>query len=140
MELRICIDSNVFISIHNQEPNHTDCEKIINAIETNQHKGLVSLIVISELLVGYYQIGEISELNLFMSKAKVLYELIPISLDIAQEAAELRALYRIRLPDALILATAKLHNAEYLISNDIKLIKKPYIPIITVENFAQQFL
>ncbi|MCF2138547.1 MAG: PIN domain-containing protein [Candidatus Lokiarchaeota archaeon] len=140
MELKICIDSNVFISIHNQESNHTECEKIIDAIETNQHKGLVSVIVISELLVGYYQIGEMSELNLFLSKAKMLYELIPISLSIAQEAAELRALYQIKLPDAIILATAKLYNADYLISNDIKLIKRPYFPIITAEDFVLKFL
>lgn len=138
--MKLCIDSNVFISIHNQEPNHRECERLIEAIEAKEHQGIVSVIVLSEILVGYYQIGEINEMNLFISKMKGLFELVPITLEIAQEAAELRALYTINLPDAFILATAKLNNADYYVSNDIKLLKKQYIPIITIEDYAKRFL
>jgi predicted nucleic acid-binding protein len=64
---------------------------------------------------------------------KANYDLIPISINIVQETAELRALFRIKLPDALILATAKISQADYLISNDITIQKKAYIPILAVE-------
>jgi predicted nucleic acid-binding protein len=140
MGMKLCIDSNVFISIHNQEPNHIACEKLIDSIESNVHQAIISTIVISELLVGYYRNGNLNELNLFLSKAKANYELTPVSLEIAQEAAEIRSLYQIKLPDAIILATAKLNKVDYLISNDIQIGKKTYIPIIKIEDFAEKYL
>ncbi len=140
MGLKLCLDSNIFIAIHNQESNHAECERIIKAIEENRHKGIISTIVITEILVGYYQIGDINEMNVFSAKIKVGYDLIPISINIAQEAAELRALSRIRLPDALILATAKISQADYLISNDIMMQKKTYMPILTVEECIKELV
>jgi predicted nucleic acid-binding protein len=136
MGMKICIDSNVFISVHNQEANHVECEKIFNAIEEKRHQGLLSTIVISEIAVGYYQIGEITELNLFISKCKANFEILPLSLEIAKEAAEIRAYNRIKLPDAIIIATARLHGADYLVSNDIPMTKKEYIPILTTKDIS----
>jgi predicted nucleic acid-binding protein len=91
-------------------------------------------------MVGYYRIGEMKEMEMFLAKSKLEYKIMPVSLEIAQEGAELRALYAMRLPDALILATAKLTGAEYLISNDIQMKKSSYMSIVTVEEFAQQCL
>lgn len=138
--MKLCIDSNVFISIHNHESNHSECERLIDSIESNVHQAIISMIVISELLVGYYRSGNINEMNLFLLKAKTNYELVPVSLEIAQEAAELRNLYRMKLPDAVILATAILNKVDYLISNDIQIGKKIYVPIIKIEDFAEKYL
>lgn len=138
--MKICLDSNVFIAIHNQEQNQLAAEKIIEAIERHQHEGIISMSVMTELMVGYYQIGEIQEMHTFLAKSKLLFNLVPVSLEISQEAAELRAFYSIKLPDALILATAKLLNADILISNDIEMKKKSYLKILTIEDFVKNYV
>jgi predicted nucleic acid-binding protein len=53
--MKVCIDSNIFISIKNAEENAVICEKIIRAIETHEIEGVISSIAITELLVGYYK-------------------------------------------------------------------------------------
>jgi predicted nucleic acid-binding protein len=47
--------------------------------------------------------------------------LVPTGYDIAREAARLRAGYGLRVPDALLLATALREDAQAFLTNDTKL-------------------
>ncbi len=68
---------------------------------------LISLITWIEVMVGCRDADEESVVRRFLSG----FELVAIDLDIANGAVELRRLHRIRLPDALIWASAQRHNA-----------------------------
>lgn len=138
--MKLCIDSNVFISIRNQEPDHSVCESILNAIELKQYEGLIPMIVMTEVLVGFYQIGELIAMEQFIIRCKTSFDLIPLSLTIAKEAAEIRAYHSIKLPDAIMIASAQLNQADYIISSDIPLLKKSLLPIISPTEFDQKVL
>ena len=61
------------------------------------------------------------------------YDLTP---DIAQKAAEIRANYQIRTPDAIQLAAALQGNAAFFLTNDLNLKKFAEIKVIGVEDLA----
>ena len=57
-----------------------------------------------------------------------------VSPDIAQKAAEIRAVYQIRTPDAIQLATALQGGADFFLTNDHALKKFPAVDVIVVED------
>ena len=59
-----------------------------------------------------------------------------VSPDIAQKAAEIRAIYQVRTPDAIQLATAFLGGATHFLTNDRALRKYTEIQILVVADLA----
>ena len=113
--MKISLDTNIFLAVKNKEPEYEYCEKIINSIEDKQIDGVMSTIVLAEVLVGFYQNAENEEANRFSSKALLNYDLVPVNQDIAQEAAQLRAQYNIKLPDAIISASTIISGSDFFI-------------------------
>ena len=138
--MRVCLDSNVFIAIKDKEANAPACEKIVDAIENKQMEGVVSTIVLSEVEVGYYMNKEYSDAQAFAIKITTEYVFIPVLDDVAIEGAKIRALTGMRLPDALISATAQKTQCDYLITTDIPLFKKSKYKVISPTDFASQLL
>jgi len=58
-----------------------------------------------------------------------------IERDVAIKAAELRAKYRIRTPDAIQIATSIIGNAGAFITNDIALKKVKEIVVLILDDF-----
>ena len=52
---------------------------------------------------------------------------------VAKKTAEIRANYNIKTPDAIQLATAILHKADYFLSNDKKLKRVTEVKVITLD-------
>ncbi len=138
--MRVCLDTNVFLSLKNKEDGYEYCEKIINFIEDKQIDGILSTIVLIEVLVGFYQNSENDEADRFSSSAMLNYDIIPVNLDIAQKAAQIRAQHNIKLPDAIILASAINSKSEFFITNDRTLLKKLNIKKITPKDFVKKYL
>ena len=65
-------------------------------------------------------------------------EMLDISQNIAEEASRLRALYKIRTPDAIHLATALNAKATYFLTNDIALSSSPGIKILVVDDLKKE--
>ncbi len=137
--MKVCVDTNVFISILNKEADAPACKLIMNAIEQHALAACVSTIVISEMCVGFYQDEEDREADTFILKVKKNYEIIPVSLEIAQNAALIRAKHKIKLPDALVIASAQWASAEFLLSKDHPLENKDKI-VIKPQDFADKYL
>jgi predicted nucleic acid-binding protein len=58
---------------------------------------------------------------------------MPLSADIANQSARLRARYNLRTPDAIHLATALAANADVFITNDRDLIRvESELPIVMI--------
>jgi predicted nucleic acid-binding protein len=73
---------------------------------------LISRITWMEVLVGAE--GDDSELRDFL---ETHFEIIPLDLAVAETAVQLRREHHIRLPDAIIWATAKAHEAVLVTRN-----------------------
>lgn len=58
---------------------------------------------------------------------------IPLDEDVAMEAARLRAAYKLKTPDAIQLATAKVAGATWFLSNDAQLPPLPGISFLLVD-------
>ena len=116
--MKVNLDTNVFIAVKNKEPDYEYCETIIDSVEDNQIEGVMSIIVLAEVLVGFYQNAENEEADRFSSSAILKYDLIPVNHDLAQKAAQMRAQYNIKLPDAIISASTLISGSDFFITND----------------------
>ena len=77
----------------------------------------ITTITLAEVLTGPYQHGR-DALAKRMEAALLEHAVHPLSATIAVQAARLRQRYRLRLPDAVQLATALEINAYALVSHD----------------------
>ena len=140
MDLRISLDTNIFLAIKNKEDSSPFCEKILNAIEEKKFIGVLSTVVISEVLVGFYQNNETWEADEFSHNVTAYYKIIPVSLEVSQKGAKIRAKYNIKLPDALIVASLELSETKILITSDKGLNKYTEIMIMTPEKFVEKYI
>lgn len=82
-----------------------------------EHRLIASAVNYAELLTGA-KLGHHNEQIVRGFFAELISEVVPAGRDVAERAAELRATMRsLRLPDALVVATADLH-ADILIGAD----------------------
>lgn len=138
--MKICLDTNIFISIKNKEGDAMFCEIILDAIDEKSITAAVSTIVIAEVLVGFYKNNEIKEADRFLSTAMLKYEIMPVNIEISKKAAEIRGSSKIKLPDALIIASVVISRAEIFVTKNISLEKRNEFQILDPKNFVENYL
>ncbi|HID43249.1 MAG TPA: type II toxin-antitoxin system VapC family toxin [Archaeoglobaceae archaeon] len=106
----------MFISVKNREEDCNYCEKILDSIDDRKLEGIISTIVVAEVLVGFYQNKEVQEGEKFMMHVLQKYKVIPVGIEISNKAAKLRSESNIKLPDAIVAVTA--FDADFLITKD----------------------
>ena len=121
--LKIGLDTNILIYfLEGTEPYASKVENILNSFMKRENEGIISTINIAEILTGFYIAGEEKK----ATRAKKLlkdftlngFEIVPVTLEIADLAASLRAKRGGKLPDALIVATAINQAANFIFSQD----------------------
>ncbi|MBD3255794.1 MAG: PIN domain-containing protein [Candidatus Lokiarchaeota archaeon] len=140
MEMKVSLDTNVFLAVKNKEPEYEYSKKIIDSIEDKQLEGVMSTIVLAEVLVGFFQNKESDKANRFANKALLNYEMIDVTLETAQKAAKIRAETNIKLPDAIISASSIVAEVDYLISQDQKILKKINVKKISPKDFVEKIM
>ncbi|MEP7109667.1 MAG: type II toxin-antitoxin system VapC family toxin [Ferruginibacter sp.] len=96
-------------------------EKLFNLNDENYFKFLTSAITLLEVLVKPLKEGEtkiVEQSKTILTNADGI-DIFDITTPIAVKAAEIRAKYNIRTPDALQIATAIVHKADYFLTNDL---------------------
>lgn len=138
---KLGLDSSVAIyHLEDIEPYSELTEVIFAAVARGALSAVWSTISVAELLTKPFADGH-------MDRVAVCEQFIhsfagaPVvspSYGIAKEAARLRGAYRIRTPDALLLATALNEKADGFITNDAKLrrLKAEGIAIIILEDYV----
>ena len=97
-------------------------------------RAITSTITLLEVLVQPYRyennhlLEEYREILLYADSLSI----VPVSNEIADKAAELRARYRVRTPDAIQVATAIQGEASMFLTNDKTLKKIREIDVITL--------
>jgi predicted nucleic acid-binding protein len=115
------LDTSIFIYHLEDHPRYAAMTEIIfHSLEEGRNRGITSFLTLMEILVkpkvdGLLEVARDYEyyLSTFPNLA-----LFPFELEIARKASDLRALSRIKTPDAIQLATALHHGATGFLTND----------------------
>jgi len=132
--MRLFLDTNVFIVILNQESNWRDAKELLLNIQKGKHTGYTSVICISEILSGFYAADEVEKGEKFLDDVNAINNLkiTDIDLAVANEAAKIRAKYKIKLPDAMIASSCKIYKCK-LITQDEDFKKLKEIEVISID-------
>jgi predicted nucleic acid-binding protein len=118
---RIALDTSIFIYQLETNPRYVACtDHIFSWVERPGSKAITSTITMTELLVQPYRDNNDQRADEFYGLLSTYPNLdwIAPDLEIADLAARIRALHRLRTPDALQAATAVHAQATGLITND----------------------
>ncbi len=117
--MRLFFDTNVFLAILNEEENWQLAEKLLLDVHNGKHTGYTSVICVSEILSGFYAEDESEKGETFLTDMKAINNLTITDVDliIGKDAAKVRAKYKIKLPDAIIASSCKVHKCK-LITQD----------------------
>lgn len=118
---RIGIDTNVFIYFLEDHLRYASwCTALFARIEGGRNPAVTSTVTLLELFVQPYRERkeELAQKIFGLATTYPKLDWIPVTLDIADRAAELRAHYRLSTPDSIQLATAINSQATRFYGND----------------------
>ena len=136
------LDSSILIyHLEDLEPYANLTENIFAAVAEGSLIAVLSTVSVTELLVQPFTAGQqdrIAALERFLFSLPNTELKSPDYL-IAREAARLRSKYRIRTPDALLMATSIIEKADAFITNDARLrtLRAEGIIILILDDFLQ---
>jgi len=118
------LDTSPFIYFIEQHPSYlTVVREIFRRVDSMAIAGYSSMITLTEVLTQPKRLQNSTVENEYLSL--LLYSrnftLIPIDYTVAERAADLRARYRLRTPDALQLAASLNIGCEAFLTNDAAL-------------------
>jgi predicted nucleic acid-binding protein len=132
----VYLDSNVFIyAVEGFEKYAALCSIILDSIEEMRTHAITSELTLAEVLVLPLKEGNGTAVAKYEGLIKSQYDLklIPISRDILREAARLRASTGIKIPDAIHVATALAHGAEFIFTADRGLRAPAPLRVVTLD-------
>ena len=96
---------------------------------------VTSTVTVAEYLTGVFKNGDEKRTAEFRGLiSEYDFEVIPISWDIAEEAAQIRAKYQgFKMMDSLQLATAKISGCDAFVSNDLQLKQYSDVNVLIVD-------
>lgn len=136
---RVLIDTPIWIYHLEQEPRFAEAAgRMIGDLEAGRFLGVASELMLLELTVRPLQLGRqdvADDYELLLSHFPNL-QLEPIRREILLDAAALRARYRLRTPDALMLATGIRLGATLAATNDETWRNLPFIQTLILSDVA----
>ncbi len=119
-EMKIFLDTNIFLVVLNEEDNWHLAEKLLLEIHNGKYTGYTSVICISEILTGFYAEDESEKGEMFLTNMRAINNLMitDVDLTIAKDAAKMRAKYKIKLPDAMIASSCMIHKCKLITQDD----------------------
>jgi predicted nucleic acid-binding protein len=137
----IGIDTMSFIYAFEENKKYiTIVKPLFDNIEKGKIKAVTSTITVLECLVKPFEFRDIT----LLSKYKMIFKnfphfsTIPLSFEISEKAAEIRAKYKIRTPDAIQIASSLLSDATFFITNDTSLSKIENMIVVQLDNFINK--
>jgi predicted nucleic acid-binding protein len=119
---RILLDSSALIAYHSPaESTHSLVKHIMKRIEDGGDClcGFLSVVTAAEMLVRPLKAGpaQLTFMHTFLKTYPNL-TILPVDLEVALQAATLRATTGLPMPDALVIASALLAGCDSIITND----------------------
>ncbi|MTJ07760.1 type II toxin-antitoxin system VapC family toxin [Anabaena sp. UHCC 0204] len=107
---------------------------IFTLIEKGQIQGVVSPVTLAECVTLPIRLGQVTLRQRFTDLLTATEGILLVNIDaaIAQQAAELRIQYGLKLPDALQVATAIASGCEAFLTNDVALKRVQELRVLTM--------
>ncbi len=128
----IALDTSLFVyQLEGDSPFTEEASVILLSIEKGGYKGIFASIGVLELLVKPKKLGREDIVEQYKSALANFPHLQVINLNeaIIDRAADLRARYGLRTPDAIHLATAIVSKADVFVTNDKSLTRVKEIKV-----------
>jgi predicted nucleic acid-binding protein len=117
----LLVDSSVVLAyLAGGEAGSERAEELFDAcVATGRNPASVSMVTVGEILVRPFRRGSaaLATAEGFLQHFADL-RLVPVTYEVAREAARLRALTDLSMPDALIVSSARVIGADLLVTND----------------------
>jgi predicted nucleic acid-binding protein len=133
------LDAAIFIYyIEDVLPFSTVAKIVFDELERGTFAGVTSVVTLMEILVKPFELGQsnrVAGYEMLLSHYPHL-TIAEITNNVARRAAQLRAMYRLRPPDALHLGTALENGATAFVTNDMGLRRVRELSIIMLSDFV----
>jgi len=136
---KIAIDTMIFIYAFEDHPTHASfLRSFFSALEKGEMESMTSSVTITECLTQPYRVKDFTLAAQYMVLFRNFPHLsvVPVTDDIAERAAFLRASQNLKTPDALQLATALLSGANFFLTNDQSLSSIHDVPILILDRLS----
>jgi len=118
---RIALDSNILIYAVEQSPVFGDLAAgVFRWLDAPRNSAVVSTLTFLEVSVAPYRDNceELVDSYYGLFKLYPQLDCVPVTIDVADLAAQLRAEHQLKTPDAIVAATAIRSGATALVTND----------------------
>jgi len=136
----IGLDTSIFIYHLEDHPHYSPLTEIIfNTLEKGINRGITSYLTLTEVLVkpkteGLLQVARDYEYYLTTFPNLTFCEM---GLDVARKASDVRAVERMKAPDAIQLATAIVYGATAFLTNDRIFERVKGVEILILDKFLK---
>jgi predicted nucleic acid-binding protein len=120
--------------IEGHSPYQLQLKEIFDANDSQEFQFVTSTLTLLEVLVQplrFHRFDLVDQYETILRKSSA-FHIWELSLEIARRAAELRAEYSLRTPDAIQLATALSSDSSVFFTNDMRLKQVKEIEVITL--------
>ncbi|GAB4575811.1 MAG: hypothetical protein Kow0077_29150 [Anaerolineae bacterium] len=109
---------------------------VVAAIDSASIQAESSVITLVEVLSHPLQQGNLQLANDYRNILvhSGAFQIIPVTVDIAEQAARLRARYNLRTPDALHIATALERGCDAILTNDVAFKRVEELQVLLLDN------
>jgi len=117
----LALDTMVFSYHLSNHPRYTPLTRVVlGAIESGEVAGLITTVTLAEVLTVPAQAGDrraTLDYELYLTHFPNL-RLVPLDIALARETALVRGASKLRVPDAVQVAAARLAGADGIVTND----------------------
>jgi predicted nucleic acid-binding protein len=132
---RIGLDTNVIIYYIEEHPVFLGkVEPLIDRIVEGKAIGITSYVTLLELLVKPIKEERFDLVEQYKTILMTQLEMVPLDESVSLKAAELRAKYGIKTPEAIQLASVISKNGDVFITNDGRLEAVEEIKVLTLRD------
>jgi len=136
----IGLDTCIFIYHLERHPKYfTVTQPLLRGIETGGWQAVASTVAVMEVMVRPWQLERrdvVRDYEAILAHFPNL-ELVDATLDVAREAARLRAQYTLRPADALHVATALISGATAFVTNDRDFAQVKDVDVVLLSDFSK---
>jgi len=137
---RVYLDTNVFIYAIEGYPEFVDeLNEFFDSIDAGNLRAFTSELTLAEVLVRPLRDANLEIQTAYQQalQSSEGLEVVPVSRDVLIEAARLRAVANLRLPDAIHGATAILTGCETFLTNDRRLAAVPGVEVVLLSEVIE---
>ena len=136
----VAVDTMVFIYSFEEHPVYLPfLRSFFQAVEKGILEATTSTITVTECLVQPYRKKDMALAGRYMVLFRNFPHLsvLPVTDEIAERAALLRAAYRLKTPDAIQLATAFVSSSHAFLTNDERIPELEGIQVLTLDRYLK---